>query len=186
VLHFGLFSLRTAAAKPEGGEQEPKTRAAAPSALPDSSKASHGTPASPARRQQGCHTPTKSSQPPRMIATQRDRPPGPIWTSGNTTTTPGTMFPSLEGSGMGKTQAPTSLEASAREGCWHRQPEPALSNSGDERGREKQRKKSLSYLLQSHRPPPLLALRDGGAGEQWEQGEEEEGRCETERKRNPS
>lgn len=99
------------------------------------------------------------------------------------------MFPSSEGIGMDKTQAPTSLGASAREGCWRRQPDPALRDSPDsedEQGGETQRKKSLSYLLQSHRPPPLLALRDGGAGEQWEREEEEEEKCETERKRNLS
>lgn len=139
--------------KARRGGQEPKTGAAAPSPPPGSSK--HSVPASLACHWQGCHAPTKRSQPPWTMTTQRDRPPGPIWTSGNPTTTQGLMVPSSKGSRTGKTQAPTSLGASAREGCWH---------SGYEQERERQKKKSLSYLLQSHRPPPLLALRWRGRG----------------------
>lgn len=81
-----IFALNSSGKARRGG-QEPNTRAAAPSPPPGSSKAAHDVPASPACHQQGCHAPTKSSQLLWTIATQCDRPPAPIWTSGNPTMT---------------------------------------------------------------------------------------------------
>ena len=81
--------------------------------------------------------------------------------------TQGTMFPSSKGSGTGKTQAPTSLGASAREGCWHRQPQLALSdgpNSGDERGRETEKEKPFLPSSESLPASPSSSERWRGRG----------------------
>lgn len=135
--------------KARRGGQEPRTGAAAPSPPPGLSKAGREMPASSACHWRGYHAPTKSSQPLWMITTQRDRSPAPIWTLGEPTTTQSTTFPFSKGSDTSKTQALPSLGASAREGCWRKEWEPALSNSPNsehEERRDRERKAFLTFF----------------------------------------